>query len=1408
MYWAPYSQRRSFRGLFCRPWHSFVILLAFLVNSLGPIPMAHADDFYLPAPGVMVRLSPPLDPPMLKGIKVHPENPFRFDFILDQGDSGTSSKTEATRLIKYFLASLTIPEKDLWVNLSPYEKDRIIPQSFGLTEMGRDLLAEDYMLKQITASLIYPEDKIGKKFWKRIYEEAQERFGTTNIPVNTFNKVWIVPEKAVVYENVKTGTAYIVEAKLKVMLEQDYLSLQKHITVRSDVASIGSNIVREVVIPELNREVNEDKNFAQLRQVYNSLILATWYKKTIKDSILEQVYADKNKVAGIGHNHNDVELIYQRYLQAFKKGAYNYIKEEVDPSTQETVPRKYFSGGTAFTSAAMVSALSFNTDPASISQPEAYHSEEIDVNLLPGQENRAMAAVRSQAHNERELISNKIRQFEWAKEIGDILQAPHVSQSDLRTLGKQLKHTDSLDQILGISLTPAYKSLYATYKETVFQYQDFISVFRWPGSTSDQLGLKDLNDVIDQEQVNVIIRLIRETLKEKMDELRRIKGADLGKEEFQEALLGITHELSKIVTDKLSEDPFKTSLKQRNIPLVDKGKELFRIDVGTSQLEIDPQASDEEMARSRVLAVINAGIAIVMNQSRSVEEGSGSIIFDQGEFDKKKQEWKSLMLKLDALPLWAEHQNTFVLQEDIVKVLRKRIDWKKLPVGLQERLGGETDGEKNYADLNRYFVLTGLVDYIKQWQVDFQAARLRSQKIKEVMEGLEAVAQRMDSTSKKNVQNDQYLRVLLSDARQIIAQDPRFLEADSELSLFSQVSKARNPGFIMVDIINMGGQNFREFEVLMKKISETDDRDEIDRLLMTAADKVTIDFQRKLSEVKSLLRRKHIDLIGIKMGGDEITVVVSEYRRITPQLLIEIKKITSGRVYGTQGIVNAKKNFKKRERVTFNKRDRKAGDSELLLGDTAPNWLAWAKMLLSLDHGINLLKSMEYFGKGDVVLMGDKKGRLKTISSNSQAMISVKRSLHVAVNADGLRTGLRSKYFRKDLEALIKDPNVKNLVIAETWHPWGAQIVFFGNFVWSVLKQWPHLESVYVITEHPEIVRWMSPKIRVFPSVEEAVFPAGTRFDAILNLGQEDIAETIKHKITNPETALSLSGLNSIFYSILGTDDIAREVARKNLRRYFPAAAVAPLDRPLIKFNRASSPDVIFVNPHGVTNKDENHNGESSQRWADLIDQLLRNGYKVALNEGGVIDEPLTNEIRQKVGENNNFVVPKLGSTEELVNYMAEHARAVVTQDSGPLHAAYELLGVPTVVVTTANTRWVPSEEAGRLGRLQKTEFMEENGAQEAFKKLEELLAPVSKAMEVKEEPLRGGIDLTPAKMNLQTKIDAAQGGPGIKFHLDPALLEQLQSAPGFVPVIIDMHPVTDIRLFLGIKEASIIQKT
>ncbi|MBF0489448.1 MAG: hypothetical protein HQL15_02360 [Candidatus Omnitrophica bacterium] len=362
------------------------ILVAFLFNTISPVSV-HAQELSLPKPGVMVHLSPEFNPPILKGIKVHPDNPFRFEFILDKGDSSMSSpnavvgdlglpagqaglasvldarqkhsgmtdeqlKQESTKLIKYFLASITTPEKDMWVNLSPYEKDRIVPESFGQTEMGRDLLAQDYMLKQVTASLIYPEDEVGKKFWKRVYEEAAKKYGTTNIPVNTFNKVWIVPEKAVVFENTELGAAYVVESRLKVMLEEDYLSMTKHDSPPhkgEEINLLGSQIVREIVIPELTKEINEGKNFAQLRQVYDSLILATWYKKRIRDSVLSKVYADKSKMAGLNiDDFQDKEKIYKQYLKAFKKGVYNFIKEDIDPVTRESIPRKYFSGGMSF----------------------------------------------------------------------------------------------------------------------------------------------------------------------------------------------------------------------------------------------------------------------------------------------------------------------------------------------------------------------------------------------------------------------------------------------------------------------------------------------------------------------------------------------------------------------------------------------------------------------------------------------------------------------------------------------------------------------------------------------------------------------------------------------------------------------------------------------------------------------------------------------------------------------------------------------------------------------------------------------------------------------------------------------------------------------------------------------------
>jgi len=332
-----------------------IVLIVSFVGSSLYIPQASANELnmpFMPNPGVRVGLSPEFTPAQLKGITIHPENPLIFDFIIYRGDkvfSGAQKQEEYKKLIKYFLASLAVPDQDQWVNLSPYEKDRIIKDDFGKTLMGRDLLAQDYILKQITASLIYPEEGLGKKFWDKIYTKAKQEYGTTNVPVNTFNKVWIIPDNALIYE--KGNTAYVLKNHLKVMLEEDYLALQKHMNNDAlpheggGISSLGSQVIRELVLPALEKEVNTAKNFAMLRQVYSGMLLAAWFKRTLRASLLGQIYADKSKLKGVDQNPKDNEAIYQRYLQAYKKGVFNYIKEDADKYTNQPIPRKYFSGG-------------------------------------------------------------------------------------------------------------------------------------------------------------------------------------------------------------------------------------------------------------------------------------------------------------------------------------------------------------------------------------------------------------------------------------------------------------------------------------------------------------------------------------------------------------------------------------------------------------------------------------------------------------------------------------------------------------------------------------------------------------------------------------------------------------------------------------------------------------------------------------------------------------------------------------------------------------------------------------------------------------------------------------------------------------------------------------------------------
>ena len=72
---------------------SVFVLTSFLFSMVMPAQIVHAESLLaLPVPGTMVNLSAAYAPVLIKGLKVHPENPLLFDFIIDTGHSGFKAK--------------------------------------------------------------------------------------------------------------------------------------------------------------------------------------------------------------------------------------------------------------------------------------------------------------------------------------------------------------------------------------------------------------------------------------------------------------------------------------------------------------------------------------------------------------------------------------------------------------------------------------------------------------------------------------------------------------------------------------------------------------------------------------------------------------------------------------------------------------------------------------------------------------------------------------------------------------------------------------------------------------------------------------------------------------------------------------------------------------------------------------------------------------------------------------------------------------------------------------------------------------------------------------------------------------------------------------------------------------------
>ena len=250
----------------------------------------------------------PFEPPCFKGLQLDPEDPFNFKFILDRGTETPAriDREQYEILLGYFTSALTIKDENWWVNLSAYESNRMIPPELAGTLLGFELLRFDVLLKQFTGSLVSPDTQTGQQFWRAVLEEMAQRGIPFDSPIETFQKVWITPEKAIVYEHdpakpntepedptsskkeiswlvpdEKLFAAYVTETELKVQTEWDHFAA-KHQSASCTSEFVAAIYMREfnrIVVPVLHQEVNKNQRFSVLRQIYHALILATWFKQ-------------------------------------------------------------------------------------------------------------------------------------------------------------------------------------------------------------------------------------------------------------------------------------------------------------------------------------------------------------------------------------------------------------------------------------------------------------------------------------------------------------------------------------------------------------------------------------------------------------------------------------------------------------------------------------------------------------------------------------------------------------------------------------------------------------------------------------------------------------------------------------------------------------------------------------------------------------------------------------------------------------------------------------------------------------------------------------------------------------------------------------------------------------------------
>jgi hypothetical protein len=302
-------------------------------------------------------------PPLVGGVAFPLANPLALGFSL-LTDAAHPIPTAAEqqelqgRLGRYLNTFLVLGGEHVNVTLTPTDDYCGLPPLLRHTELGRDLLAQDVVLKHYTAAQLHPSTERGKSFWDRVNALPSGR--------NDFEscfRVWIVPGDAVVREETvgENGEVTIEKLGLKVRCEQDYRTLRQYrisqgtnqannVTADSpDKENVVIGLFRELIVPAIQNEVSFGPRFGLLRQILSVLLVAKWIMRSpLGEALTQAGFLGSNTPDRYGLNVVDDAVLgamKRIYLQMFGRGVWQHTVLRFDHQNGLMERRLYVAGG-------------------------------------------------------------------------------------------------------------------------------------------------------------------------------------------------------------------------------------------------------------------------------------------------------------------------------------------------------------------------------------------------------------------------------------------------------------------------------------------------------------------------------------------------------------------------------------------------------------------------------------------------------------------------------------------------------------------------------------------------------------------------------------------------------------------------------------------------------------------------------------------------------------------------------------------------------------------------------------------------------------------------------------------------------------------------------------------------------